>query len=213
MAIDGRGSDVAGEVDPLARAQLRRLAAPEGSAVSAARRRAGLASDLPSPPVGALLAWTSATVRARGVVEVGVAGGVTGLWLLRGMSPRGLLTSIDPDPQAQELAARAYEEAGVASRVRAILGDPLEVLPRLSDTSYDLYVLQSVGVDHARYLEHALRLLRPGGVLFARQVVEGSPSELRSRREFLQLLTEDERLTTAVLPFDAGVVVATVLSS
>lgn len=207
-----RGGDVAGEVNPLARARLGELAAPEDPAMVGARGRAGLTRQLPSPPVGAFLAWTSATVQARGVVEVGATAGVTGLWLLRGMIPRGVLTTIDPDPQAQKLAARAYEDAGVTSRIRAILGDPLEVLPRLSDGGYDLLVLQSVGADHPRYFEHALRLLRSGGVLLARQVAEGSPSELRARREFVQLLTEDERLAVAVLPLDTGVAVATVLS-
>ncbi len=212
MAAAVRGGDVAGEVDTLARAQLSGLAAPEDPAMAAARRRAGRTVELPSPPVGALLAWTSVTLRARGVVEVGATGGVTGLWLLRGMIPRGVLTTIDQDPQAQKLAARAYEDAGVTSRIRAILGHPLEVLPRLSDGSYDLLVLQSVGADHARYLEHALRLLRPGGVLVARQIAEGSRSELRARREFVQLLAEDEGLSVAVLPLDTGVAMATVVS-
>lgn len=206
-----RGGDVADDADPLMRTQLGELA-PEDSAMSAARSRAGVTHELPSPPVGALLAWTSATVRARGVVEVGATAGLTGLWLLRGIIPRGVLTTIDPDPQAQKLAARAYEEAGVTSRIRAILGDPLEVLPRLSDGGYDMLVLQSVGTDHPRYLEHALRLLRPGGVLLARQIAEGSASERRTRREFVQLLTEDERFAAAVLPLDTGVAVGTVLA-
>lgn len=191
---------------------LGQLAAHEDAAMSAARSRAGATTNLPSPPVGAFLAWTSATVGARGVIQVGAAAGLTGLWLLRGMIPRGVLTSIDSDPQAQKLAARAYEDAGVSGRIRAILGDPLEVLPRLSDGSYDLLVLQSVGADHARYLEHALRLLRTGGVLLVRQMAEGNPSELRARREFVQLLSEDERLAVAVLPLDNGVAVATVRS-
>lgn len=212
MAAAVRGGDVAGEVNPLSHAQLGGLAAPEDPVLAGARRRAGQTHGLPSPPVGALLAWTSATVRARGVIEVGATAGVTGLWLLRGMIPRGVLTTIDPDPQAQKLAARTYDDAGVASRIRAILGHPLEVLPRLSDGGYDLLVLQSVGADHSRYLEHALRLLRPGGVLVARQIAEGSPSELRARREFVQQLTEDEGLAVAVLPLDTGVAIATVLS-
>ncbi|MDQ3931421.1 MAG: class I SAM-dependent methyltransferase [Actinomycetota bacterium] len=201
---------MAGEVDPFTRTQLGQLA-PEDSAMSAARSRAGLTLDLPSPPVGAFLAWTSATLHARGVVEVGATAGVTGLWLLRGMIPRGVLTTIDPDAQAQKLAARAYQEAGVTNRIRAILGDPLEVLPRLSDGGYDMLVLQSVGADHPRYLEHALRLLRPGGVLLARQIADGTPTEQRTRREFVQLLAEDERFAAAVLPLDTGVAVGTVL--
>ncbi|MFN2557923.1 MAG: O-methyltransferase [Nitriliruptorales bacterium] len=188
-------------------------AVPEDAVISAARSRARRMAGLPSPAVGAFLAWTSATAQARAVIEVGSAGGLTGLWLLKGMVPRSVLTSIDSDPQAQKLAARAYEEGSVTSRIRAILGDALEVLPRLSDGSYDLLVLQSVGADYPRYVEHALRLLRPGGVLLARQLSEGSPGELRARREFVKALNEDERLVTAVLPLDSGVAAATVLAT
>lgn len=195
--------------DPRTLAELSELAAAEGSELSAARGRAGQETSVPSPPVGALLAWIASSVAARHVVEVGSAIGVTGLWLLRGMHPKGVLTSIEPDPHAQGLAGQAFDDAGVGDRVRSILGDPLEVLDRLSDHTYDLLVFQRVDQEHHKLLSHAVRLLRPGGVLVARSIAVGSGPEVRARRAFVQALADDDRLTAVVLPLDAGIAVAT----
>lgn len=194
--------------DPRTLAELSEIAAPEGGDLSAARGRAGQQIAVPSPPVGALLAWIAASRRARHVVEVGSAVGITGLWLLRGMHPKGVLTSIEPDPHTQGLAGQAFEDTGAGDRVRSILGDPLEVLDRLSDQTYDVLLLQRVDDEHHELLSHAVRLLRPGGVLVAREIAVGTGPEVRTRRAFVQALTDDDRFTAAVLPLDAGVAIA-----
>lgn len=196
--------------DPRTLAELSELAAAEGSELAAARGRAGQQVSVPSPPVGALLAWVASSLAARHVVEVGSAVGVTGLWLLRGMHPKGVLTSIEPDPHTQGLAGQAFDDARTGDRVRSILGEPLEVLDRLSDHTYDLLLLQRVTQEHHKLLSHAVRLLRPGGVLVARSIAVGSGPEVRARRAFVQALADDDRLTSAVLPLDAGVALASV---
>src|SRR3954451_21062658 len=91
------------------------------------------------PDAGAGLRFLAATIGARAVVEIGTGTGVSGLWLLRGMTPDGTLTSIDIDAEHQRLARESFNEAGVASqRVRTISGAALDVLPRLTDGHYDL---------------------------------------------------------------------------
>lgn len=194
-------------MDPQVLAEVRRLTAAEDDELARARSRA--AGIAPSPEVGALLAWLAATTSARAAVEVGSAGGVSGLWLARRMAGRGVLTSIDPDPHAHGLATEAFEASGVADRVRAILGEPATVLPRLSDASYDLVVLQGRAVDYPGHLEHARRLLRPGGVLLARGVLRGGDGVDEVAR-FLEELTGDhEGFASLVLPLDDGIALAT----
>lgn len=175
----------------------------EGGAAAAARERAGVAVA-PAPEVCSLLRWAAATLVARTAVEIGSAGGVSGLWLLDGMDERGVLTSIEADDHLHGLATTAYEEAGVGSRVRSILGEPSEVLERLTDDGYVLCVIQ-----HGRALDHldeALRLLKPGGVLLVRNLgTDGSGEELAAT------LAEDDRIATAVLTEDGGLLLATLL--
>jgi predicted O-methyltransferase YrrM len=189
-------------------AELRRLVADEQGALATARERAAQSGDVPSPEVGALLAWAATTVGARHVVEVGSAGGVSALWLLRGMEERGVLTSVEHDAHRHGLATSAYESAGVAERVRSILGEPGQVLPRLSDDGYDLVLVQGRASEYPVYVEHAVRLLRPGGVLIARDVLRpGDGADALAT--FAVELAEHDRLAGTILPVDGGVALAT----
>lgn len=200
-----------------ARTDARRLLAPEDDALLAARTRSGPADEVPSPEVGALLAWAARGIEATTAVEVGSAAGVSGLWLLEGLSERGVLTSVEPDAHRHGLATQAYAEAGVTGRVRAIEGDPAEVLPRLADGAYDLVLLQAaVDPDH---LEHALRLARPGGIIAlrgtlqegARRVVRGLVGD--TEPSVLERLGDNDLLDATILPFDDGLVLARRLDS
>jgi len=139
----------------------------EDATLQAARQRG---HELGCVPIGvgggAALRFLAAATKARAVVEVGTGAGVSGLWLLRGMRPDGVLTTVDKDPEHQRAAKQAFAEAGVPSgRARLIVGNALEVLPRLADGGYDLVFVDAAKTEYADYLTEALRLLRPGGVV------------------------------------------------
>lgn len=194
-------------MDGAALDRVRELTAPEDEATAAARDRAGR-TVVPTPEIGALLRWVATSTSAHSAVEVGSAGGVSGLWLMRGMAERGVLTTIDDDPHAHGLATEAFDRAGAGARVRAILGDPGEVLPRLSDGGYDLVVLQGSAFGTVDPLEHGRRLLRPGGVLVALGLLaSGDHADARAR--FVQALADDPVFASVVLPLDEGLALAT----
>ncbi|HEX3647393.1 MAG TPA: class I SAM-dependent methyltransferase, partial [Pseudonocardiaceae bacterium] len=113
---------------------------PEDDTVVAARSRAEQAGcGAIGNTGGAALRFLAAVLQAKAVVEVGTGAGVSGLCLLSGMAPDGVLTSIDIDPEVQRLAKRAFTDAGVtAGRMRLIMGQAMDVLPRLTDGGYDL---------------------------------------------------------------------------
>lgn len=118
------------------------------------------------PGVGAMLRVLAAALRARAVVEVGTGTGVSGLCLLRGMPEDGVLTTIDLEVEHQRAAREAFADAGIRSgRTRLINGRALDVMPRLTDSAYDLVLLDADKAEYGAYLEQALRLLRPGGLL------------------------------------------------
>ncbi|MCA1784290.1 MAG: class I SAM-dependent methyltransferase [Intrasporangiaceae bacterium] len=188
--------------------EIQRLFASEEGARATARARAVEPVHPPSPEVGSLLRWAAITCGARTAVEVGGAGGVSGLWLIDGLGSGGVLTSIEPDPHAHGLATTAYADAEVGTRVRAILGQPEQVLPRLSDGAYDLMLLQSGPAGYVDALAHARRLLRPGGLLVARGILRpGDHAETVAR--FLDDLADDDRMTASLLALDGGLIIAT----
>jgi predicted O-methyltransferase YrrM len=160
------------DMDQRTAAYLRDFLEREDEPLRAARARSEEA-DIPavSTQTGALLRFLARVNAARHVVEVGSGGGYSGLWLLGGMDRRGSLTTIELDPDKQALAQRAYAESGYSERVRAILGPALSVLPKLADAIYDIVFLDAVKAEYPEYLDHARRLLRPGGLLVADNVL------------------------------------------
>ncbi|MEX2487019.1 MAG: class I SAM-dependent methyltransferase [Nitriliruptoraceae bacterium] len=194
-------------MDPEVLEAIRQVSAPEDEHVAAARARAGNAAMTPTPEIGSLLRWAAAGSGARTAVEIGSAHGVSALWLLDGMRAGGVLTSIEADPHAHALAQDAYAEADVANRIRSIHGDPLTVLPRLSDHAYDLMLVQT---DPARYpamIEHAHRLLRPGAMFVARGVVRRG-DHADDLAEFVDTLVRDPGLLSTILPLEDGIALA-----
>lgn len=119
-----------------------------------------------SAVTGAALRFLAAAIGARAVVEIGTGYGTSGIWLLRGMRPGSVLTSVDLEPEHHTMAKAVFAAAGFGSnRYRLITGRALEVLPRLADGAYDLVFCDADKREYPEYLAAALRLLRPGGIV------------------------------------------------
>lgn len=154
---------------------------------------------------------------ARAVVEIGTGTGVSGLWLLRGMAADGVLTSVDLEAEHQRLARETFAEAGIASqRYRLIAGAALDVLPRLTDGHYDLVLCDAAKGEYTEYVQEALRLLRPGGLvaidnaLWHDRVADPSQrdQETVAIRELGRTVRDDETLLPVLLPVGDGLLVA-----
>ena len=191
----------------------------EPEVIENARRR-GLEFGDASPVgtgAGAMLRVVAAAVQARHVVEIGTGAGTSGLWLLSGMPDDGVLTTIDSSAEHQRAAREAYAEAGYAhQRTRVITGDAAEVLPRMTDGAYDLVVIDADKSGYPTYVEHAIRLLRPGGVLvmdnmlWHDQVADPAVRDetTRTLRDLGKALRDHDQLTTTLLPVSDGLLVA-----
>jgi predicted O-methyltransferase YrrM len=166
---------------------------------------------------GAALRFLAAVLEARAVVEIDTGTGVSGVWLLRGMRSDGVLTTVDIETEHQRLARESFNEAGIApQRVRTIAGSALDVLPRLTDGHYDLVFADGDKREYGAYLDEALRLLRPGGVvafdnaLWHDRVADPSQrdDETLAVRELVQQVAATDGLVPALLPVGDGLLVA-----
>jgi predicted O-methyltransferase YrrM len=175
------------------------------------------------PEVGAAVRFVASAVGARTAVEIGTGCGSSGIWLLRGMRPGGVLTSVDTEPEYQRMARQAFTQAGFApNQSRLILGRALDVLPRLSDGVYDIVFCDADARDYPDYLSAALRLLRPGGVVAFNDVLGvdsgsdagGYPADADAVSaddrvpELTSMVRADERLVPMLLPLGEGLLAA-----
>ncbi|RZS44285.1 putative O-methyltransferase YrrM [Herbihabitans rhizosphaerae] len=191
---------------------------PEDDTLTGARARASELGCRPvEPSTGAALRFLSVVLGARAVVEVGTGAGVSGLYLLRGMAPDGVLTSIDVEPEHQRAAKRAFTEDSVPpGRTRLIMGRALDVLPRLTDGGYDLLFVDAARPEYPSYHEQGVRLLRPGGVMVFDNVLWQAKlidparrdPETTALRELARAVRDDKRLVPVLLPLGEGLLAA-----
>jgi predicted O-methyltransferase YrrM len=169
------------------------------------------------PGTGAVLRLLATTSGARAVAEIGTGAGVSGLYLLRGMRPDGVLTTVDPEPEYQRAAKESFAEAGfLPGRARFIPGRALEVLPRLADGGYDVVFCDGDRAEYMEYFGEALRLLRTGGVVCFAGVLDeervADPTrhdpETQTLRDLLLRIREDGSLAASLLPVDGGLLCA-----
>jgi predicted O-methyltransferase YrrM len=191
---------------------------PEDEPLLAARANAAAlgGTEPVLPAVGAALRFLACAVGARTAVEIGTGCGSSGIWLLRGMRPGSTLTSVDTEPEYHRMARKAFTQAGFAqNQCRLILGRALDVLPRLSDGTYDMVFCDADPRDYPDYLSAALRLLRTGGIVAFNNAIAGAsgnagdddPDEALAF-DLASQVKADERLVPVLLPLGEGLLAA-----
>lgn len=132
-----------------------------------------LGADPVSAAVGAQCAVIAAASAALNIVEIGTGAGVSGLWLLHG-APRAILTTIDTEPEHLAVARQSFQDGRIpAARARFITGRASDVLPRMNEASYDIVLVDADPEKVIEYVEHGLRLVRPGGTVLVPRVLAG----------------------------------------
>ncbi|MCQ9165390.1 MULTISPECIES: O-methyltransferase [unclassified Arthrobacter] len=167
--------------------------------------------------VAAALTVLAATSKAQTAVEVGTGAGVSGVSLLRGLGPRAVLTTIDPDVDHLKAAREAFIESGSpANRTRTISGRGQDVLPRLTDAAYDLVFIDADKPSFPNYVEQAIRLLKSGGLLVVNDALDkdrvSDPAIRESNtvvlRKVGKMVREHDGLVSAMLPTGDGLLLA-----
>ena len=164
--------------------------------------------------VAAFLEITARAIRARRVLECGMAIGYSMIHLARAMPDDGLVVTIDPSDEMIKAAEGYFARAQVRNRVQIEKGYALEVIPRLQET-FDLVFIDAVKEEYRGYLDLALPKLRDGGVVICDNLLWGgqvageihSPDQKSSTealREFNRYFVSHPQLRAEVLPVGDG---------
>ncbi|MBK8197098.1 MAG: O-methyltransferase [Acidobacteria bacterium] len=149
------------------------LFASEDAVLENLHRRAA-SSGLPRIEVsagqGKLLYLFARMTGARRILEIGTLGGYSGIWLARALPVDGELVTLELDPAHAAFARDSFAEAGLSDKVRVLNGVALDLLAGM-EGNFDLVFLDANKDDYPAYLAESARLLRPGGLLLADNVV------------------------------------------
>lgn len=179
---------------------------PSLTAALEASNAAGLPPIAVSMQQGKFLSLLAGATGARRILEVGTLGGFSTIWLARGAGPHGRVVTLEYEPKHAEVARGNLERAGVADRVEVIVGAALDTLPRVTGP-FDLIFIDADKENNLAYLEWAVRLARPGGVIVVDNVIrdgqilrpDSDDAQVAATRQTLRAMGEHPRLDTAVI--------------
>ena len=169
-----------------------------------------------APEQGQFMALLMRIAGARRVLEIGTYTGYSALCMAGGLPGDGGLLSLDISAEYTGIARRYWQEAGLGARIALRLAPALESLQALEREGqggrFDLVFVDADKTGYPTYLEHALRLLRPGGLvlfdntLWGGRVLEGAPesADTRAVQALNRALRDDPRIELSLLPLGDG---------
>jgi predicted O-methyltransferase YrrM len=186
---------------------------------------ANVTKDLPmgrmqnSPDQGTLLNLLAKIVGAKKIIEVGCFTGYSAISMASALGPNGKLVTLDIDPKMGKIAQSYFEKSGLKERIDLRIGEATSSLVQLEKEwgaqTADLMFIDADKENMLTYYEAGLRLLRPGGLIVADNVLWGgsvinplkTDSSTEAIRRFNDFVREDERVDRTMLHVSDGLYV------
>jgi len=190
---------------------------PERDPVLADMEKQARRRDIPivGPAVGRLLYLYAQLLGARRIFEMGSAIGYSTIWLARGAGPEATVYYTDGDPKNAEEAQGYFARAGVANRIKVLVGNSLELINRVGG-EFDLIFNDVDKHYYPEVFRLAVPRLRRGGLFITDNVLwsgrvarqpEAGDRNTPAIQEFNRLLYSSPELFTTILPLRDGLAV------
>ncbi|MFK7049474.1 Putative O-methyltransferase/MSMEI_4947 [Flavobacterium columnare] len=168
---------------------------------------------------GRVLSMLSKLIRPNAILEIGTYTGYAALCLAEGLTKNGTLDTIDNNEELFDFQKKYFDQSSWAAQIQQHLGNALDVIPSLNK-SFDLVFIDADKENYINYFNLIIPMMRSGGiilsdnVLWSGKVLEEVKTNDKSTRvllEYNQLLKEDPRIETVLLPIRDGLTVSRVL--
>jgi predicted O-methyltransferase YrrM len=169
-----------------------------------------------APEQGQFMALLVKLTGARRIIEIGTFTGYSAICMAQAMPEDGRLICCDIPGDYNAMARRYWDEADLAGCIELRLAPALETLAAMRGEGqagqFDLIFIDADKANYPAYFEHALHLLRPGGLvlfdntLWSGRVLEAAPDSADTRAiQALNLaLRDDARIDLSLLPLGDG---------
>jgi caffeoyl-CoA O-methyltransferase len=202
-----------GQGDPALAQWAEQTFRPEDAVLREIRER-GVREGLPPIAVGTMdglhLEVISRAIGARRAVEIGTLGGYSGVCILRGLAPDGVLDTFEYSPKHAAVARESFGKAGFSKQVRIHVGAALEKLSEVKGP-VDLVFIDADKVSYPDYLSWAAEHLRVGGVVLADNTfawgqvhLPGGDEGVAALRKFDEELASSPRFRATMIPTAEG---------
>lgn len=158
--------------------------------------------------------------RPRRILEIGTAIGYSSIIMSLASDEPVQIITLEKSEKMIEQAKTNIQKFGYEKTITIMEGDAVEVLKTLDET-FDMIFMDAAKGQYMNFYEDAMRLLKDGGILIADNVLQEGlvarsrfavPRRQRTihgrMREFLKTLSNNEQLTTSILPIADGATIS-----
>ena len=147
------------------------------------------------------------------VVEVGTFTGFSALVMAEALPEDGILTTCENSKTYADIALRYFKKSPYGKKINLKLGPALQTLGKIADNSQDFVFIDADKPSYSRYFDEALRILQPGGVIFADNVFwrnkifkkKISNQNARAIAAFNEKVNREDRVEKVMLSIRDGV--------
>ena len=168
---------------------------------------------------GRVLSMLSKLIRPTTILEIGTYTGYATLCLCEGMQKDGQLHTIDIKEELVDFQRKYFDQSGWGTQIVQHLGEGTTIIPTL-DIKFDLVFIDADKENYLNYYELIVPKMNPGGIILSDNVLWSGkvleplqPNDLSTKilLEYNELLRNDPRVETVLLPIRDGLTVSRVL--
>jgi caffeoyl-CoA O-methyltransferase len=168
---------------------------------------------------GRVLSMLSKLIRPVNILEIGTYTGYSALCLCEGMQENGILHTIDIKEELVDFQRKYFDISPWGKQIIQHLGEAIDIIPTL-DAKFDLVFIDADKENYINYFELIVPKMNIGGIILSDNVLWSGkvleplqPNDLSTKIliEYNQLLKNDPRIETVLLPIRDGLTVSRVL--
>lgn len=168
---------------------------------------------------GRVLSMLSKLIRPLTILEIGSYTGYSALCLCEGLQEKGVLHTIDIKEELVDFQRKYFDKSPWGKQIVQHLGEAVAIIPTL-DLKFDLVFIDADKENYIRYFEMILPKMNKGGIILSDNVLWSGkvleplqPNDLSTKTllEYNQLLKNDPRVESVLLPIRDGLTVSRVI--
>ena len=155
------------------------------------------------------------------ILEIGTAVGYSATMFAKYTDEDCIIDTIEIDEERAKEAKENIEKIGVANRINIIVGNAVDILPTISQ-EYDIVFIDAAKGKYPVFLENAIRLIKNDGLILADNILykgyvmsdynkHKQRTAVRHLREYIQEITENEKLESEILEIGDGLSITRVI--
>jgi caffeoyl-CoA O-methyltransferase len=168
---------------------------------------------------GRVLSMLSKLISPVNILEIGTYTGYSALCLCEGIQENGTLHTIDIKEELIDFQRKYFAKSPWGNQIVQHLGEALDIIPTL-DLKFDLVFIDADKENYLNYFELIVPKMNKGGVILSDNVLWSGkvleplqPNDLSTKvlMEYNELLKNDPRVESVLLPIRDGLMVSRVL--